>query len=55
MDPKSPEAIFEIAITLEKMQLPDKAAEQWRRIFDMGESVGAYYTTAEARLNQAKQ
>ncbi len=55
MDPKSPEAIFEIAITLEKMQLPDKAAEQWRRMFDMGESAGPYYTTAEARLNQAKQ
>ena len=55
MDAKSPEAIFEIAITLEKMQLPDKAAEQWRRIFDMGETAGAYFTTAEARLNQAKQ
>lgn len=55
MDQKSPEAIFEIAITLEKMQLPDKAAEQWRRIFDMGESAGPYYTTAEARLHQAKQ
>ncbi|MGB8170595.1 MAG: hypothetical protein WCF18_24035 [Chthoniobacteraceae bacterium] len=55
MDPKSPEAIFEIAITLEKMQLPEKAAEQWRRMFDMGESAGPYFTTAEARLNQAKQ
>lgn len=55
MDPKSPEAIFEIALTLEKMQLGEKAAEQWRRIFDMGETAGAYYTTAEARLNQAKQ
>jgi tetratricopeptide (TPR) repeat protein len=55
MDPKSPEAIFETAITLEKMSLPEKAAEQWRRIFDMGETAGAYYTTAEARLNDAKR
>jgi tetratricopeptide (TPR) repeat protein len=55
MDPKSPESIFEIAITLEKMQLPDKAAEQWRRMYEMGESAGPYFTTAEARLNQAKQ
>lgn len=55
MDPKSPEAIFEIAVTLEKMQLPDKAAEQWRRMFDMGESAGPYFTAAEARLNLVKQ
>ncbi|HYR57393.1 MAG TPA: hypothetical protein VEO95_02140 [Chthoniobacteraceae bacterium] len=55
MDPKSPEAMFEIAVTLEKMQLPEKAAEQWRRMYEMGESAGPYYTTAEARLNQAKQ
>jgi tetratricopeptide (TPR) repeat protein len=54
MDAKSPEAIYEIAMTFEKMQLPDKAAEQWRRIFDMGESAGPYFTAAEARLNQAK-
>jgi tetratricopeptide (TPR) repeat protein len=55
MDPKSPEAIYEIAVTFGKMQLADKAAEQWRRIFDMGESAGPYYTAAEARLNQEKQ
>jgi hypothetical protein len=55
MDPKSPEAIYEIAMTFEKMQLPDKAAEQWRRIYDMGEPAGPYYTAAEARLNQSKR
>ena len=54
MDARSPEAIFEIAVTYEKMQLLDRAAEQWRRIFDMGESAGPYYTAAEARLNQVK-
>lgn len=55
MDPKSPEAIFEMAVTMEKMQLPDKAAKEWRRIFDMGEPAGPYFTAAEARLNQVKQ
>jgi hypothetical protein len=55
MDPKSPDAIFEIALTFEKMQLPEKAAEQWRRIFDMGESAGPYFAAAELKLNQVKQ
>jgi tetratricopeptide (TPR) repeat protein len=55
MDPKSPEAIYEIAVTFEKMQLPDKAAEQWRRMYEMGEGAGPYYTAAEARLSQARQ
>ena len=54
MDARSPEAIFEIAVTYEKMQLLDRAAEQWRRIYEMGESAGPYYTAAEARLNQVK-
>lgn len=55
MSPKSPEAIYEMAITFEKMSLQDKAAEQWRRMYEMGESAGPYFTAAEARLNQAKQ
>ncbi len=55
VDPKSPEAIFEIAFTLEKMQLADKAAEQWRRLYDMGESAGAFFTTAELKLNKVKE
>ncbi len=55
MDPKSPEPLYELAVTFEKMTLPDKAAEQWRRIYEMGEAAGPYYTAAEARLNQAKQ
>jgi hypothetical protein len=54
MDPKSPEAIFEMAVTFEKMKLGDKAAQEWRRIFDMGEAAGPYFTAAEARLAQAK-
>lgn len=54
MDARNPEALFEIAVTYEKMQLLDRAAEQWRRIYDMGESAGPYFTAAEARLNQVK-
>src|SRR6266545_1573798 len=53
LDPKNPEAIAEIARTYEKMGLPDKAAEHWKRILDMGESGGAYYTAAEAKLREA--
>jgi hypothetical protein len=54
MDARSPEAIFEIALTYEKMQLLDRAAEQWRRIYEMGETAGPYFTAAESRLNQVK-
>jgi tetratricopeptide (TPR) repeat protein len=54
MDARSPEAIFEIALTYEKMQLLDRAAEQWRRIYEMGEAAGPYFTAAESRLNQVK-
>jgi len=55
MDAASPEPLFELALTFEKMSLPDKASEQWRRIYEMGEAGGPYYTAAEARLHQAKQ
>lgn len=53
IDPKNPEATAEVAITYEKMQLPDKAAEQWKRIYDMGDSAGVYYTLAKARAENA--
>lgn len=42
--------ISEMAVTYEKMGLADKAAEQWRRIFNMGETAGIYYSAAEAKL-----
>ncbi|MEA3213357.1 MAG: hypothetical protein QOE70_6414 [Chthoniobacter sp.] len=54
MDAKNPEALFEMAVTYEKMQLNDQAGEQWRRIFDLGEGAGPYFTAAEAKINQAK-
>lgn len=52
-DPKNPEAIYEIAVTLEKMGLPDKANENWKRIFDMGETAGVYFAAAEAKMKAA--
>lgn len=42
--------ISEMALTYEKMGLPDKAVDQWRRIFEMGEKAGIYYAAAEAKL-----
>ena len=40
----------EIAITYEKMGLFEKAIQQWRRIYEMGERAGIYYAAAEAKL-----
>jgi len=42
--------ISEMAITYEKMGLTDKALEQWRRIYEMGERAGIYYAAAEAKM-----
>jgi tetratricopeptide (TPR) repeat protein len=48
--PDSPFIISEMAVTYEKMGLKDKALEQWRRIYDMGETAGIYYAAADAKL-----
>jgi hypothetical protein len=53
-EPENPEAISDIAVTYERMALMEKAAEQWKRIYDMGEGAGAFYLAAEARLNMDK-
>jgi len=42
--------ISEMGITYEKMGLTDKAMQQWRRIYEMGEKAGIYYAAAEAKL-----
>ena len=54
MAPKNPQIIEQLAVTYEKMDLEDKALEQWRAIFDMGESAGLYYTLADAKLKAAE-
>ncbi len=48
--PNSALVISELAMTFEKMGQTDKSLEQWRRIFDMGESAGIYYQAADAKL-----
>ncbi|HEV7866218.1 MAG TPA: hypothetical protein VGO90_00950 [Chthoniobacteraceae bacterium] len=54
MDSRHPEPIFELAVTYEKMQLGDRAAEHWRRIFELGEAAGPFFTAAESRLREVK-
>lgn len=48
--PDSPLLISELATTYEKMGLDQKALEQWRRIYDLGESAGIFYAAADAKL-----
>ena len=50
ISPDSALIISELATTFEKMGQTDKALEQWRRIFDMGESAGIFYQAADAKL-----
>lgn len=53
LSPGDPLPIAEQAYTFEKMSLTDKAAEQWKRIFAMGERAGVYYSAAQGKLNTA--
>ena len=55
LDPGNALAIAEQADTFEKMSLPDKAAEQWKRIVLMGERAGLYYSMAMSKMNAAVQ
>ncbi len=55
LDPGNPLAIVEQAYTFEKMSLPDKAAEQWRRVLQMGDRAGVYFSAAKAKLESAVQ
>jgi hypothetical protein len=50
LQPDNPMPTAEIASTYERMAAPEKAAEHWRRIYDMGESAGVYFTAAEAKM-----
>ncbi len=54
MSPSNPQVIADLAGTYEKMDLQDKALEQWRAIYDMGESAGIYYEAADAKLKAAQ-
>jgi tetratricopeptide (TPR) repeat protein len=54
LDGKSPVPLNELATTYEKMGLADKAAENWRKIYEMGDSAGIYYQVAEAKLKASQ-
>ncbi len=46
--------LAELAVTYEKMGFGEKAAENWRKIYDAGESSGVYYTAAKAKLEASQ-
>jgi hypothetical protein len=55
LEPRNPLPIAEAARTYEAMAFYEKAAEQWKRIYDMGESAaGSFYIAADARLKQSQ-
>ncbi|MEO6789167.1 MAG: hypothetical protein ABI318_23840 [Chthoniobacteraceae bacterium] len=53
LQPGNASAIAEQAYTFEKMSLPDKAADQWKRVLAMGDRAGAYYSAAKSKLETA--
>lgn len=53
LEPGNALAIAEQAFTFEKMSLPDKEAEQWKRIIKMGDRAGVYYSAAKSKLETA--
>ena len=54
LDPTNPAPLYELAMTYEKMGFTDPAAETWKKIYDMGNAAGVYYSAAEAKLNASK-
>lgn len=50
ISPRNMQIASEMAVTYEKMGLVDKAVQQWRRIYEMGEKAGIYYEAAEAKM-----
>ena len=55
VDAKSPIPLGELATTYDKMGLADKAAENWRKIYEMGDTNSVYYQAAEAKRNAWQQ
>ena len=53
LEPGNALAPVEQAYTFEKMSLPDKAAEQWKRVLSMGDRAGVYYAMAKSKLEMA--
>jgi hypothetical protein len=53
-DERNPIAPAELAMTYEKMGFAEKAAEYWRRIYEMGDAAGIYFAAAEGRLKASQ-
>ena len=54
MDPRNPIAIAELASTYEKMRMLDRSSEQWKRIYEMGDAAGIYFSLAESKLKETQ-
>lgn len=54
IDPKSATPVAELAMTYDKMGMAEKAAESWRRIYEMGDSAGVAYQAAKAKLEASQ-
>jgi len=54
MDPRNPIPTAELAATYEKMGSADRAGEHWRKVYDMGDAAGVYFSLAEAKLKAAQ-
>ncbi len=52
-EPDNPQVIAEMALTYEAMQIPDRAFEQWQRLYSLGEGIGALYYLADNKLHAA--
>ncbi len=54
MDSRNPVAIAELAATYEKMRMLDRSSEQWKRIYEMGDAAGIYFSLAESKLKETQ-
>lgn len=52
-EPDNAQIIAEMALTYEALQIPDRAFEQWQRLYNQGEGVGALYYLADSKLHAA--
>jgi hypothetical protein len=48
--PEHPRLLYELAVTYEKMALPDKARFVWDQIFKLGSGAGVYFRLAEEKF-----
>ncbi len=49
-EPDNAQIIAEMAATYEAMQIPDRAFEQWQRLYNLGDSAGVLYDLAKFKL-----